>query len=140
MLGRSPIKILPDITAWSDVTFLEWQTQAQASGQDVKQLKYIIRYEIATAETTAIIEQAVGEEWQETQWPGLIISMNEERGRAILGTPHGLGVAYLLATHKLHLGEKAIKSVRIWWHSELGSSLFAAYEIGPVTSSNSQTL
>jgi hypothetical protein len=138
MLRKNKIKTLPDIRAWSDVTFLEWQRQALVSGQDVQQLKYVIRYEIINEDTCRIIEEAAGEDQIPTPWPGLTESMSEEKGRAILGTPNGLGIAYMLATHKSHFGEKTIESVRVWWEGELGF-IFASYKIGPVASSEPAT-
>jgi hypothetical protein len=119
MVRKRRVKILPDIKAWSDVTFVEWQTQAQNANQDVKQLKYVFRYQIANKEATKIIKAIAGS-LLTLQWPGVTFPMTNEdgspneNGRAILGTPNGLGVAYLLSTHKAQLGHKTIESVHVW--------------------------
>jgi hypothetical protein len=140
MVRDEKIRTLPDIKAWSDITYLEWETQAEASGQNVKGLSYIIRFEIANVDTTAIIEQAAGA-LSSIPWPGLTIPMSDPRGPAILGTPNGAGIAFLLATHKAQLGEKTVESVQLW--SRLLKTryrtyikLYAAFKIGPVASSS----
>jgi hypothetical protein len=140
MASVRKIKTLPDITAWSDITFVEWQTQAQANGQDIRGLKYVIRYEIVNPATTSIIEEAAGKLYS-IQWPGVTILMSDEKGRAILGTPNGAGVAYLLATHKTQLGQKTVESVHVWsrhiqWPSGRQNLLYAVFKIGPVASSS----
>ena len=119
MIRKNPVKILPDVRAWSDVTFVEWQTQAQNTNQDITQLRYVIRYQIANKETLDIIKRIVGNV-RTLYFPGVTISMTKAngkpnaKGRAILGTPNGAGVAYLLATHKVQLGHKMIESVQLW--------------------------
>ena len=141
MVRKREIKTLPDITAWSDITFVEWQMQAQANGQDIRGLKYVIRYEIVNLATVSIINRAVGIMYY-IQWPGVTILMSDERGRAILGTPNGAGVAYLLATHKTQLGQKTIESVHVWSRRVQRSTginsyyLYAVFKIGPVASSS----
>jgi hypothetical protein len=136
MVLNRPIRTLPDIKRWSDVTFLEWQTQTQANGQDVKQLKYVVRYEIVNHDTSTIIEDAAGDELIHSPWPGLTEDMTDQRGRAILGTPNGQGIGYLLATHKAEFGQLTVKNVRTWWYGEFGF-IFASFKIGPVTSPDS---
>ena len=47
-------------------------------------------------------------------WPGVELRMSEPAGLAMLGTPNGRGVAWLLATHKEQFGHRTIESVRVW--------------------------
>jgi hypothetical protein len=42
------------------------------------------------------------------------LEMSEDAGLAMLGTPNGLGVAWLLLTHKWQFGRRTIASVRVW--------------------------
>jgi hypothetical protein len=144
MLRDEPVKILPDVRAWSDVIFLEWETQAQASGQDIKGLKYVVRFEVANKDTVAIVIQGVGP-LNTIKWPGKTIPMSDERGQAILGTPNGVGVAYLLATHKAQMGQKTVESVQVWSRlvqrpAWAYTYVYAAFKIGPVGSSSSSGL
>ena len=140
MVRNKENKMLPDIRAWSDVVFLEWQAQAQDNGHDVQGLKYVFRYEVVNPNTVVIVEQATGR-LRRSLWPGLTFPMSDERGRAILGTPNGAGVAYLLATHKEQLGDKTIESVQVWWYPNEVNFLrvyilYIAFKIGPVASSS----
>ena len=142
MVRKKPSKKLPDIRAWSDITFVEWQRQAQDEGQDISGLKYVIRYDIVNVDTAEIIEEAVGDS-SRILWPGVTISMSTEEGRAILGTPNGAGVAFLLATHKVQLGQKTVESVHVWKRrvrrtAGVSSHLFAVFKIRPVASSSSE--
>jgi hypothetical protein len=135
---KEPVKILPEVQAWSDIVFVEWQTQAQNRNRDIKGLKYIFRYQIVTPETVAIIEEAASGK-KNLPWPGVTISMTDEyeehdrRGMAILGTPHGTGVAYLLSTHKAQFGQRIIESVQVWSDMKEKTYLIAIFIIGPVT-------
>ena len=140
MVRAKSIKTLPDIRAWSDITFVEWQMQAQNKDQDVSGLKYVIRYDIVNDETADIIARAAGPRFR-IAWPGATISMSTEQGRAILGTPNGVGVAFLLATHKAQLGQKTVESVHVWTRqiyrsTGVSSQLYAVFKIGPGATSS----
>ena len=41
--------------------------------------------------------------------------METEEGKALLGTPNGSGIAWLLAQHRKQLGDKAVKKVQLWY-------------------------
>ena len=94
------------------MVFVEWQSQAESWGLDVRQLNYVFRFEIANADTKEVIRRILGGE--ESPWPGVEVSMRDPAGLAMLGTPNGLGIAWLLATHKDQLGTRTIESVRVW--------------------------
>jgi hypothetical protein len=139
MTRHDPIPILPNIRAWSDVVFVEWQSQTAASGHDIRGLKYIVRYEIVNGDTASIVDQAATA--PESEWPGETIPMSAIRGRAILGTPNGAGIAYLLATHKAQLGHMTVERVQLWTRhiivsGEMYNYLYAVFTIGPVASSS----
>ena len=44
-------------------------------------------------------------------WPGITFSLESDEGKAILGTPTGLGVAKLLLDHRDLLGRKETESI-----------------------------
>ena len=79
--------VYADVTHWSDVVFVEWQSQAEDEGL-VRELNYVFRQAMANFDTAA--------------------------GLAMLGTPNGCGVAWLLATHKEQFSKRTIQSVRVW--------------------------
>jgi hypothetical protein len=56
-------------------------------------------------------------------WPGVIFDIESEEGRAILGTPNGSGVAWMLIQHSKALGERAIEKVTIF-HAPKKGDLF----------------
>jgi hypothetical protein len=133
------VRLYPDVRAWSDVVFVEWQTQAAARNQDIKNLKWVFQYDITNEESQNIIRLAVGGE-QNLIWPGVAVPMTNEdgepndAGRAILGTPNGVGVAYLLSTHRVQLGYRLIESVSVWIRTKNRRDYYMAmFEIGPET-------
>ena len=46
-------------------------------------------------------------------WPGISFDIERKEAKAILGTPNGKGVAWLLAQHRAQLGEKTVKKVTL---------------------------
>ena len=108
----------------SDVLWIQWVAVAEQQGtpEKVSQLKYIFRYNVITANTKFIIEQAAalkeGESIEEgefeAEWPGYEFVMGDDEFTALLGTVHGISIVDLLVTHANELGSKTIKSVTIF--------------------------
>jgi hypothetical protein len=94
------------------VVFVEWQSQATERGLDIRELNYVFRFEISNSDTIEVIQRLFGGMYR--QWPGLDFQMTHETGLAMLGTPNGRGVAWLLATHKEQFGKRTIESVTVW--------------------------
>jgi hypothetical protein len=65
-----------------------------------------------------------------TPFPGINLRMSEQGAKAILGSPNGVGVAYLLFTHKEQFGHRTVESVRVWRNDNL---LVVVFKIVPVT-------
>jgi hypothetical protein len=111
--------ILPKLCYWSDVVFLQW-LQAKSDyrrvrGKSGSQLKYVLRDHIANTETRQIIDRVVIESNVEMMaWPGLEISAESTHGKALLGSPNGAGVGYLLAQHKRQLRHKIVDRINIF--------------------------
>jgi hypothetical protein len=125
-------RILPDVKAWSDVVFIEWQIQARRRELDFRGLKWVFRYSISNKKTKhVLLESSQGV----LEWPGTLLSMDEPGGIAMLGTPNGLGVAWLLATHKAQFGEMTVESVRVWAtpDSKGKDHYHAAFKIVPLS-------
>ena len=124
--------IYADVTYWSDVVFIEWQSQAQDRGLDVRGLNYVFRYDISNAETILVMEQIfMG---VSRPWPGIEVQMSHSAGLAMLGTPNGRGVAWLLATHKEQFGRRTIESVRVWSGDNSEFVYHAYFKIVPLRS------
>lgn len=47
-------------------------------------------------------------------WPGLEIRIDSEAGKGILGSPCGVSVGFLLATHKWPLGNLVVRKLRVF--------------------------
>lgn len=97
---------------YSDVVFLAWQ---HAAGNKVNGLRYVIRHGIINAKTIAVTKHILELRGAANQpWPGLKIPMSDRDALALMGTPNGQGVAWMLIQHKQQLGWKTISDVTIF--------------------------
>lgn len=107
-----PGEELTPLKQWSDITFLTWQKYA---GNEIKNLKYVFQSLIINKETEKVIHQVLSTRKEElVAWPGVKIPMTHPDGQALLGTPNGRGVAWLLIQHKEQLGLKVPEAVTIY--------------------------
>ncbi|TEY42770.1 hypothetical protein BOTCAL_0381g00020 [Botryotinia calthae] len=104
------------LQTWSDITYLLCHEQCTQSSIPIKNLKHIIQNHITNRETTSVIEYILEKEKILCPQDGLIIDINDSRGygAALLGTPNGKGIRWLLAQHKNQLGNPKIVSVEIF--------------------------
>lgn len=111
-LEKNNIKVLTPLREYSDVVFLTWQ---KVAGDKIKGFKYIIRHQIINLDTLAVLREVLQRRGEQLKaWPGVKISMPDKDALAILGTPNGRGVGWILIQHKLQLGPKNIKDVTIF--------------------------
>lgn len=54
-------------------------------------------------------EEGSTEEEDEPEWPGLSFGMDSDEGKALLGTPNGIGTARLLIDRAAQLGRRELK-------------------------------
>jgi glucokinase len=107
---------LPPLQNWSDVTFLQWN---HITARNPGALKYVWRVNIFNADTYAIVKEALKRKYnEEPSTLGRAFSMDDEEGKAVLGTVHGAGVAYLLAQHKKQMGLKTVRGVYVFQSPE----------------------
>jgi hypothetical protein len=100
----------------SDVVFLQWN---HLTGGNPGALKYVWRVNIFNADTYAIVKEALKRKYDEgLSTVGRLFSIDDEEGKAILGTVHGAGVAYLLAQHKDQMGLKSVSGVYVFQSPE----------------------
>jgi hypothetical protein len=109
---------LPTLIHWSDFAFLHWR-RCVADEDSLKTLKYILRYCITNDTTREVIWRIFRQERKKTRefthiWPGVVVDANTEEGQALIGTPNGKGVAWLLAQHKRALGRKVIDNITLF--------------------------
>lgn len=102
-----PTAEIPPMNRWSDIVWLLW---AKEAGDQAKNLRFIFRDKVNGNVTRGIIERIHQlEDHPDTldlPWPGHTYDMRTDDGKALLGTPHGIGVAYLIRDHSNVLGRK----------------------------------
>jgi hypothetical protein len=127
--------IFANVKRWSDVAFVEWETQAAKRELDIRGLEYVFPYEISSQKTLNVIT-VLKEEEEDLPWPGKLIIMRDGNGGldldglAMLGSPNGYGVAYLLLQHQAQFGRRTIQSVQVW--SGPDGDYYAYFRIMPV--------
>lgn len=106
-------KPVPALHRWSDVV---WQNWTDIAGAQARNLRYIIRENILTPEVRRLIEYIEIQhepDKLDLPWPGNVYDMKSEDGLALLGSPHGMGVTWLVVDHSNVLGRK-IPAVRVF--------------------------
>lgn len=103
---------LPKLQRWSDVT---WLQLINLENVDIVNIRYVFQSPVENKASMSLIARALQRRKTElSTWPGGTIHMNSDEGKAILGSPSGTGVAYLLAQHKRQLGKKTISRVTVF--------------------------
>ena len=101
---------VPPLNRWSDVTWLMWKEKNGGNN-----LRYI-GHDYITNEASEAIMRYIFNKYRHSQvvpWPGLDFTMDKDEGRALLGTPNGIGTARLLIDRAADLGRRDLK-VYIW--------------------------
>ncbi|RYN55588.1 hypothetical protein AA0114_g3153 [Alternaria tenuissima] len=101
---------LPLLRHWSDVAFLQYLSSFHSPLVQPISLNYIFRIQIQSSETLLVLNKIIkmhGRSMYEL-WPGITFDIQSEEGKAILGTPHGSGVAWMLIQHSKALRERTI--------------------------------
>jgi hypothetical protein len=127
---------LPRLRNWSDVAFLQWQRVAKRFSVRGTALKYIVRSNVANPNTLDIMSQVLGEyagsrnipECRDDfvprpRWPGVDFDIDSDEGLALLSTPYGNSIGWLLAQHKRELGHRVISKVTIFFHETVDQGL-----------------
>lgn len=84
------------------------------------QLKYVLQHYVineTVLETVKIINEANSGKLMHSknpQWPGIEYKADTAEGQALLGTPNGSGVAYMLIQHRQALGHKKVDKITIF--------------------------
>ncbi len=111
---------VPELNRWSDVVWFLW---AKYAGGDAKNLRYIVRDVVTNLNTKGVIDQITGSETNAfyLPWPGKTFDISKppsdcgksrtegDLARALLGTAHGAGIAWMMADHKDILGDRSLK-------------------------------
>ncbi|KAI4682345.1 uncharacterized protein J4E88_005235 [Alternaria novae-zelandiae] len=116
---------LPSLRHWSDVAFLQYLSSFPEPPIRPIPLNYVFRVQIQNAATSLVLNKIISKHATFTyeMWPGITFGMDSEEGKAILGTPNGCGVAWMLIQHKKAFGEKNIEKVTLF-HAAKKDDLF----------------
>ncbi|KAL9013384.1 MAG: hypothetical protein Q9173_001912 [Seirophora scorigena] len=109
---KRPDNPLPNLHRWSDVV---WQNWTAIAGDDSRRLRFILRENVWTESVRRLLEyiEVVEPDKLDLPYPGKVYDMRSDDGKALLGCPHGVGVAWLIADHSSVLGRK-IPVVRVF--------------------------
>ncbi|KAL9583381.1 MAG: hypothetical protein Q9212_002740 [Teloschistes hypoglaucus] len=104
---------VPALSRFSDAAWTIWSLII--SPDQVNNLRYIGHESVSNPDTLAIMGHILTttREQNNVPWPGLSFGMDSDEGKALLGTPNGLGTAWLLYDRYEQLGRRAPK-VTIW--------------------------
>lgn len=94
------------------------------------QLLLIPRYNVINPAVKGVVD--VINHTKDTElvpWPGTCYEASSDEGMALLGTPNGIGVSYLLIQHKEYLGHKTVESITVF---ELNEELMLLFAIADV--------
>lgn len=113
-LDGSPGHELVPLQTWADVAFLEWTDACKGDEKCIKGLTMVTKCHTNSNATMQIGSQALGgpEKWG--VWPGQSFNKDSQQFAALMSTPVGRGVAWLLLTHREQLGWKDVESVDLW--------------------------
>jgi hypothetical protein len=101
----------PNLNHWSDVAYLQWLSKADQRSN----LRYVLRYNVLNDLTRFVIEYlGLQSKLVLKGWPGKTYNAGSVEFNALLGSPNGSGVAYLLAQHKKQLGHKTVDKVTVF--------------------------
>lgn len=99
-------KRIPPLNRQSDVMWAVWKAIARFPND----LRYIGRDTITNDDTRGIMNDIFkkGPMGKSVAWPGLTFEIDREEAQALLGTPNGLAIAYILADRAKELGKRSL--------------------------------
>ena len=117
---------------WSELSWRIWVGTCESVSIDPKTLKYIIHHEITNAQTLAIIEQIYHNVFRRISFGDQIILLPSGRTlqgfQALLGSPNGRGVGWMLLNKRNVLG-KTIAKITVERVEHPQSSVFSTWDM-----------
>lgn len=105
----------PRLRQLSDMWFLAYSNLMTAQNKPLDGLKGVWRHHIVNEETRALIFKALKtRDGDQAKWPAVDFQPDSDDFAALLASPNGRGVAWLLINHK-QLGRKTFDHVRVWY-------------------------
>ncbi|KAL8937264.1 MAG: hypothetical protein Q9216_004512 [Gyalolechia sp. 2 TL-2023] len=99
-------KLVPSLHRLSDFMWMYWTTVSP----NPNNLRYIMRDNVNNEDSVAIMNDIFKKygSGKPLAWPGLYFTLAQEEGQALLGTPNGYTVAYLLSQRARELGMRVV--------------------------------
>jgi hypothetical protein len=121
-LSGPPTNTPPPLHHWSDVAFLQYASTFPSPPPSPLPLNYICRITIQNIETYTLLQKVIEKHGHDTyfEWPGLSFEAESEEGKAILGTPSGSGVAWMLGQRKKEFGGREVERVTVFYARKEG--------------------
>ncbi|KAL7910289.1 hypothetical protein GGI35DRAFT_479151 [Trichoderma velutinum] len=118
----NPETIKTHVRRWSDAAWMQWTKACEIRHTDTDNVNYIFRATVQNVNSLTILLQAIRQKYSPTIPPigvwnnrlTLDFNRNPDEFSAVLGSPNGSGVAFLLMTHKGALGIKTVSRVDIF--------------------------
>ncbi|RMZ69880.1 WD domain-containing [Pyrenophora seminiperda CCB06] len=103
---------LPRVKRVSDIMTAYWLRDNPTP----RNLKYYIASNVLNKQTVLLLSKILVDRGHSLvpYWPGLTVGMWEDAGEALLGSPIGTTLAFLLAQHKAELGIKHVTDITIF--------------------------
>ncbi|KAI4154441.1 MAG: hypothetical protein L6R39_001382 [Caloplaca ligustica] len=98
---------IPPMHNWANVVWALWD---RGAGDQAGTLRYIFHDHVITDTTQHLMEKVEGMENDERSkelklpWPGHTYKMDDRRGLALLGSPHGMGTVWMYLNGRAKLG------------------------------------
>ncbi|KAL8652193.1 MAG: hypothetical protein Q9210_002828 [Variospora velana] len=118
-------RLVPPLSRWSDVTWTLWK---QKAGNGAGNLRYVARSANTNEDTKSVMSYIYDKHGGAKPFPGLEFGMDTGEGRALLGTPSGVGMAWLLIERMDELGRRNPR-VKIF---KVGNGFFMLWDLVPV--------
>ncbi|KAI4145938.1 MAG: hypothetical protein LQ340_006108 [Diploschistes diacapsis] len=139
--AKGPINPLPANTPQrlSDIIFLVWQHYCSTATPAVEpgSLKYLIHRMVYNPSTQEILEQATANAGSKMQaWPGTPLDPTTDPGKAIVGSPNGYGVGFLMASHNTVFGDMTYQKITAFLDSYGDEGI--VFEIGTASASKAR--
>ena len=139
VIGTTSISEYVDVPAAlpqrvSDVVFLGWKKLCATPKKPIDALKYVIHAGVTNNDTRTVMDKYVPEKNEEGQplkwpWPGKKFTLPDVEALALLGTPNGSGVEWMLLQHQAAFGNKKVQNVTVFDNMRWGRSMLLTLDI-----------
>lgn len=113
-LDGSPGKEFVPLQSWADLAFIAWADACKGDETCIRRLNTVVKCNTTSKVTDRIATGVLRGKDSWESYPGKTFKNGSEELAAILATPIGRGVAWLLLTHRKQLGWKYIEAVDLW--------------------------